>query len=205
MSFGNFWTLFSTRPHEDMFFVWVYSMSASTDANRDNSAAAIHARMAKYERTTSKDIVEIEQLPRWAKTALVMRAVDGLSYNEAAERVGKSGASLERYARSPAADKWLAGLAPFLDDPIAMAKAYLSANALSITLERLAFLEAAVAAGDYREGDKIARDLQDRVGIIAKRAEAGGAINIRLSLGGALLEGPVVEAEWSEDDVVETE
>ena len=177
-------------------------MSASTDPNRDNSAEAIHARMAKYERTTSKDIVEIEQLPRWAKTALVMRAVDGLSYNEAAERVGKSGASLERYARSPAADKWLAGLTPFLDDPIAMAKAYLSANALSITLERLAFLEAAVAAGDYREGDKIARDLQDRVGIIAKRAEAGGAINIRLSLGGALLEGPVVEAEWSEDGEV---
>ena len=179
-------------------------MSDSTSVSRDNSPAGIQARMAKYAENTVAPInkEEISDLPRWVKTALVMQAVDGLSYNEAAERVGKAGSTLASYAKSPAAKKWLASLATFLEDPVAMAKAYLSANALSVTLERLAFLEAAVAAGDYREGDKIARDLQDRMGIIAKKAEAGGAINIRLSLGGALLEGPVVEAEWSEEGAV---
>ena len=176
-------------------------VSASTDANRDNSNEAITMRMAKYEKTSPSTVEEIERLPRWAKTALVMQAVDGLSYNEAAERLGKAGSTLSGYAKSPAAKKWLEGLSTFLNDPVAMAKAYLSANALTITLERMAFLEAAVAAGDYREGDKIARDLQDRIGIIAKKAESGGAINIRLSLGGALLEGPVIEADWSEEGV----
>ena len=176
-------------------------MSASTDANRDNSKAAVLARLEQYPSIRKEDRTEIEQLPRWVKTALVMQAVDGLSYNEAAERLGKAGSTLSAYAKSPAAKKWLSGLSEFLNDPVAMAKAYLSANALTITLERMAFLEAAVAAGDYREGDKIARDLQDRIGIIAKKAESGGAINIRLSLGGALLEGPVIEAEWSEEGV----
>ena len=174
-------------------------LSASTDANRDNSKAAVLARLEQYPSIRKEDRTEIEQLPRWVKTALVMQAVDGLSYNEAAERLGKAGSTLAGYAKSPAAKKWLSGLSTFLNDPVAMAKAYLSANALTITLERMAFLEAAVAAGDYREGDKIARDLQDRIGIIAKKAESGGAINIRLSLGGALLEGPVIEAEWTEE------
>ena len=177
-------------------------MTESTNPNRDNSREALETRLAKYveHMVPAEKKEEVSDLPRWVKTALVMQAVDGLTYKEAAERVGKTGGTLSGYAKSPAAKKWLASLATFLEDPVAMAKAYLSANALSITLERLAFLEAAVAAGDYREGDKIARDLQDRMGIIAKKAEAGGAINIRLSLGGALLEGPVVEAEWSEDD-----
>lgn len=179
-------------------------MTDSTSISRNNSAKAITERMAKYAETTvpPEKKEEVSDLPRWVKTALVMKAVDGMSYKDAAERLGRTGATLANYASSPAAKKWLASLATFLEDPVAMAKAYLSANALSVTLERLAFLEAAVAAGDYREGDKIARDLQDRMGIIAKKAEAGGAINIRLSLGGALLEGPVVEAEWSEDDAV---
>lgn len=177
-------------------------MTDSTNPNRDNSREALETRLAKYAENMipANKKEEISDLPRWVKTALVMKAVDGMSYNEAAERVGRKGGTLSDYAQSPAAKKWLDSLSAFLDDPVALAKAYLSANALSVTLERLAFLEAAVAAGDYREGDKIARDLQDRMGIIAKKAEAGGAINIRLSLGGALLEGPVVEAEWSEDD-----
>ena len=177
-------------------------MTDSTSVSRNNSAEAITERMAKYAENTvpPEKKEEVSDLPRWVKTALVMKAVDGMSYNEAAERLGKTGGTLSNYAKSPAAKKWLASLAAFLEDPVALARAYLSANALSITLERLAFLEAAVAAGDYREGDKIARDLQDRLGLGAKKEGAGGAINIRLSLGGALLEGPVVEAEWSEDD-----
>lgn len=176
-------------------------MTDSTNSKRDNSRAALDTRLAKYAENMVAPCNKenIEDLPRWVKTALVMKAVDGMSYNEAAERVGRKGGTLSDYAKSPAAKKWLESLMVFLDDPISLAKAYIGANALSVTLERFAFLEAAVAAGDYREGDKIARDLQDRMGIVAKKVD-GGAISVKIQLGGGtLLEGPVVEAEWSEE------
>lgn len=143
----------------------------------------------------------VEDLPRWVKTALIMRAVDGCTYKEAAAKVGKSAASLARYAKSNAAQKWLDALEPFLSDPIAMARAYMGANALSITLERFAFLEAAIAAGDYKTGDAIAKDLQDRVGLIQKKSEGSGVVKVQIQLGGVGgLEAPVVDADWSEVD-----
>lgn len=187
--------------------LYVYLMSGSTDnPNAPSRKKSMEKFLAKIESgeissVPAKERQEIHELPRWAKTALVMKAVDGLSYKEAAARVGKKGKTLSDYARSPAAEKWLASLQEMLEDPVAMAKAYMSANALSITLERFAFLEAAVAAGDYKEGDKILRDLQDRVGIMAKKQETGG-INIKLTVGGgmAALEGPVIEAEWEESE-----
>ena len=176
-------------------------MPGSTDKRTPEQTKALVKSLEQYKENVvpAENKEEIHELPRWVKTALVLQAVDGYSYNEAAERVGKSGAQLGKYARSPAAKKWLASLMSFLDDPISLAKAYIGANALSVTLERFAFLEAAVAAGDYREGDKIARDLQDRMGIVAKKVD-GGAISVKIQLGGGtLLEGPVVEAEWSEE------
>ena len=176
-------------------------MTDSTDPKRDNSRAALEMRLAKYAENLVAPIHKenIEDLPRWVKTALVMRAVDGMSYKEAAERVGRKGDTLSQYAKSPAAKKWMESLLVFLDDPIALAKAYLGANALSVTLERFAFLEAAVAAGDYREGDKIARDLQDRIGIGVKKTDTG-AISVKIQLGGGTIDAPIVEAEWSETE-----
>lgn len=146
---------------------------------------------------------KITDLPRWVKTALIMREVDGMTYTEAAKRFNKSPRTLSEYAKSPAAKEWISHLAEFVEDPVAMAKAYMSTNALSVTLDRLVFLQAAIDAGDYREGDKIARDLQDRMGIVAKKAESG-AISVKIQLGaGGTLESPIVEADWvavSDDD-----
>jgi len=138
---------------------------------------------------------KITDLPRWVKTALVMKEVDGLTYKEAAARFNKAAETLGQYAKSPAAREWLSYLADFVNDPVAMAKAYMSTNAFSITLDRIAFLQAAIDAGDYSEGDKIARDLQDRIGIVAKKANEG-AISVKINLGGGLLEAPSVDAEW---------
>ena len=166
----------------------------------ENTALAIQERMKGRIGTPPHQKQEIHELPRWVKTALVARAVDGLTYKEAAAKVGKAASTLESYARSPAASKWLEGLEVFLDDPVAMAKAMLSASALSITLERFSFLEAAVAAGDYKEGDKIARDLQDRMGIVPKRNSEGGAIQVKINLGGGNLEAPMIEADWTRED-----
>jgi hypothetical protein len=138
----------------------------------------------------------VEDLPRWVKTALVLWKVDGNSYKEAAARFNKAGGTLSSYARSPAGRKWLSSLESFIEDPVAMAKAYLSANALSVTLERFIFLQAAIDAGDYATGDKIAKDLQDRMGIVAKKADAG-AVSVKINFGGANFDAPVVEAEWT--------
>ena len=140
---------------------------------------------------------DISELPRWVKTALVLWKVDGNSYNEAAKRFNRTGGTLSEYANSPAGKKWLASLEAFVEDPVAMAKAYLSANALSVTLERFIFLQAAIDAGDYVQGDKIARDLQDRMGVVAKKTDAG-AISVKINLGGVPLEVPMIEAEWEE-------
>lgn len=173
-------------------------MPDSTDPSRDNSKSAVLARLSEYKSVPANKRQEVHDLPRWVKTALIQWAVDGLSYNEAAKRVGKAGSTLSKYAKSPAAKKWLGELEEFLSDPVSMAKAYMSANALSITLERFVFLEAALAAGDYKEGDRIARDLQDRMGIVAKKNDASKGVSLNINLGGAGVEIPTIEAEWED-------
>lgn len=171
-------------------------MSGSTDVSRSNLPEDVKKRLAKYESTPPHQKENVSDLPRWVKTALVLHAVDGLSYNEAAKRFNKAGSTLANYKKSPAADKWLASLVDFIEDPVAMAKAYLSANALSVTLERFIFLQAAIDAGDYATGDKIARDLQDRMGIIAKKSGGDGALSVNIKLASSSVEVPSIEAEW---------
>lgn len=141
---------------------------------------------------------EVAELPQWVKTALVRRAVEDLSWNDAAEECGRKGATLQEYGHSPAAEKWLSGLAEFLDDPMAMAKAILSASVLNITLDRYVLYEKAKAL-DIGLADKIARDLQDRGGLVAPKGDTG-AIVVKVQVAGgahASVEAPIVEAEWS--------
>jgi hypothetical protein len=171
-------------------------MTDSVSLTRDNSPEAFAKRMEKYETIPADKKEHPSQLPRWVKTALVYWALDGLTYKEAAERFNRKPKTLSMYAKSPAAKIWLSSLNEFLEDPVAMAKAVLSANAHSITLERFAFLEAAIDAGDYKEGDKIARDIQDRVGIVAKRQQTEAPLSIVIKLGGGDLSAAAVEAEY---------
>lgn len=170
-------------------------MPESTSLSRSNKNEDIIKRMEKYESIPPAKKEDVSELPRWVKTALILRAVDGLTYKEAAGRFNKAAGTLKEYGRSPAAKAWLESLTGFLEDPVAMAKAYLSANALSVTLERFIFLQAAIDAGDYKEGDKIARDMQDRMGMVAKRSN-DGAISVKINLGGSGIEVPAIDAEW---------
>lgn len=176
-------------------------MPASTDANRDTSKEAVLARLEQYESTPAHQKEKITDLPRWVKTALVMKEVDGLTYKEAAARFKKAASTLANYGKSPAAKEWISHLAEFVDDPLAMAKAYMSANALSVTLDRLAFLQAAIDAGDYATGDKIAKDLQDRMGIVAKQNKHENP-TIILNLASGALEIPAgdYDSEIQEGD-----
>jgi len=144
---------------------------------------------------------EVHEMPHWVKLALIKRQLEGLTYKEAAQAFGKKDEkNLGEYGRSPAAEKWLSQLQPFLEDPIEMAKALLNASAAGVTVDRFVFLELAKASGDYINGDKIAKDLQDRMGIVAKKHDQGGAIQVKIHLGGGSLDAPVIEAEWEEVD-----
>ena len=153
-------------------------------------------RMAKYADNVPQEKENVEDLPRWVKTALVFKALDGMSFKQAAERVSRSPDTLSKYSRSPAAKKWLSSLSEFLDDPVEMAKAYLRANALSVTLERLAFLEMAIAAGDYKAGDAIAKDIQEKIGITAPKAKNDGPAVLNITIGGGSVEVPIIEASY---------
>jgi len=139
----------------------------------------------------------VEDLPRWVKTALVFRALEGSSWKEAAERLGRRPDTLSKYGQSPAAKKWLGDLLEFIDDPIELAKAYMRANALSITLERIAFLEAAISAGDYKAGDAIAKDIQEKLGIVSPKTKMDVAPVLNITIGGAI-EVPTIDATWEE-------
>jgi len=175
-------------------------MPDSTSLTRDNSTEALKKRLAKYAENTipRNKKAEIQDLPRWVKTALVMKAVDGLTYKEAAARMNKKPDTLSGYAKSPAAHKWLESLLEFIDDPVEMAKAYLRGNALSITLDRIVNLEAAIAAGDYKAADSIAKDLQEKLGITAPKAKADVPAVLNITIGGDQVEIPMIEAEWVE-------
>jgi len=146
---------------------------------------------------------DIKDLPRWVKTALVRKEVYGESYNDAAKALGRTGRTLAQYAYSPAGKRWREQLQRWADNPVELAKAYLSANALNITLDRIFFLEAAKAAGDYEAGDKIARDIMDRIqGLERRSAQAKGldltnmTITVNLGAGTATLEPTFAESSY---------
>ena len=160
--------------------------------------AELFARLS-LNKVPPKKKENIEDLPRWVRTALVMKAVDGASYKDAAKRFNRVGDTLSDYAKSPAAKKWLSSdFLGFIDDPIEVAKAYLKGNALSITLDRIAFLEMAIEAGDYKTGDAIAKDIQEKIGITAPKAKNEGPAVLNITIGSGSVEVPIIEGEWVE-------
>lgn len=137
------------------------------------------------------------ELPHWVKIALTRRVVQNLSYKDAAAQVNRNSTSLARYARSPAAKAWLASLEGFVDDPLTLARFVMEEAATEVTMDRFMALEAAKANGDWNLVDRIARDLQDRMGIVAKK-EAAAPIELKITFGGGTsLDVPVVEADWT--------
>lgn len=163
---------------------------------KDLSPEAVKARFAELNLVPAHEKQEIHELPAWVKLALVERSLESLTYDDAAKRFKKTGGTLQNYAQSPAAKKWLEDLQPFLTDPIAMAKAILGSSAANIALNRLVSYHALHEAGQHEDADKIARDLMDRMGIVAKKADANAPLTLKINLQGGSFGGPVIEAEY---------
>jgi len=162
--------------------------------------SSMNERMEKYKDNVvdPQDKKEVEDLPRWVKTALVLKNLDGMSFKTAAERVNRNPSTLSKYSRSPAAHKWLESLLEFIDDPIELAKAYLKGNALSITVDRVVCLDAAIAAGDYKAADAIAKDIQEKLGIVSPKTKTDVAPVLNITIGSGSVEIPAIEAAWEE-------
>ena len=145
-----------------------------------------------------KERERVEDLPRWVKTALTMKAVLGGTWKDAAERCGKKPDTLRQYAKSPAAKEWLGDLEGFLEDPVELAKAFLRGNALSVTVDRVVCLDQAIAAGDYKAADAIAKDIQEKLGIVSPKTKAEGPAVLNITIGSGAVEVPAIEATWEE-------
>lgn len=160
----------------------------------ENAPSKVRQRLAKYKKN---EISEATQLPPWVKVALTYRELYGWTWKDICKTVKRSPVTLQHYRRSPAAKAWVQSVREFRDDPVKLAGAILKSNQVGVMLDRVVFLEAAKEAGDYKEGDKIARDMQDRAGLVRKTDQPTGPAQIVINLpGGASIEDiPMVESE----------
>jgi len=61
----------------------------------------------------------------------------------------------------------------------------------------------AVIAQRYKAGDSIAKDIQEKLGIMAPKQKNEGPAVLNITIGAGSVEIPMIEAEWSE--VIEDE
>lgn len=167
----------------------------------ENTNEKILERLAHLDVVPANEKENVEDLPRWVKTAFIMKDLDGLTYKEIAKRFNRSPKTIKNYASSPAAKEFRSLVQDWADDPINVAEAYLKGNALSVSLDRIAFLEMAIQAGDYKEGDRIARDLQDRIGLTKKASKGDVAPSITIQLP----EGTTAQAIEADYEVLDEE
>ena len=161
------------------------------------------AKLKNLPQKKMRDRTEPSDLPNWAKTALVKRELYGLTWKEAAQEFNRTAGTLKNYGLSPIGKDIRQQVGDFRDNPVEVAKAMLAANALGITLDRLTALEWAKDARDYQQVDKIASDLQDRIGITKKSPKSDTPMSITIQWSGGSFEAPVIEAEAEE--VVESD
>ena len=149
---------------------------------------------------------EISEIPQWAKIALALHHVGGLSQEEAGKRFKKSRSSVQDYNTSPAGKKWKASLLEIAGDPKEVARLILRSSISGVAFQYLAAFESAIEMGDYAEVGRMSRDLLDREDIIgkSKSKQPGSQPTINITLWGS--SEPVVleaEAELLEVEVIE--
>jgi hypothetical protein len=178
-------------------------MTDSADRKpEENTQEAIGKRLDKYKRKEPKEMTEFSQLPTWVRTAITMHDVLGLSWKAAAERCGKSGATLNHYKKSIAVKQWREELAEIVQDPKTLAEMVLNANSLNVTLEYFAAYDKAAQAGDYAAVGKMSQDLLDRQGITKKKETVSAEnLSITLNIGSGSLDVPEVTSDFEVVDV----
>ena len=158
--------------------------------------------IARFKNTTpANEKQEISEIPQWAKIALALHHVGGLTQEESAKRFKKARGTLFSYNASPAGKKWKANLLEIAGDPREVARLILRSSISGVAFQYLAAYEGAIEMGDYAEVGRMSRDLLDREDIIgkSKSKQAGSPPTINITLFGGT--EPVVlehEAEMLE-------
>ena len=174
------------------------------------------AKLNELPTKRKQDRKELSDIPGWARVAIVYKELFDVSMKDTLEllRIDRAVSTFSQYRKSPAGKKLRKQIERFKEDPVAMAETLLRSSAMQITVDRLLFLEAAKASGNYKEADRIARDLQDRVPELAKKtggaqaAQSGMVIQVQFSGSEKNLEpirvtsshSPVEEAEYEIED-----
>ena len=153
--------------------------------------------------TSSSDVTNIANLPRWVKTAIVRRELMGLTWKEAAEPHGRAAQTAANWGASPAGKKWRASIHSIQDDPIQMAGLVLRGTTLEAALDYLAAIDAAKANQDYKEVRLATKDLLATHDLIKpqgtqRSGNVGGVIiNVTLPPGVQALEAPEITSDYS--------
>lgn len=149
---------------------------------------------------TPAEKTEFKELPVWVRAAVSMHELYGITWKEAAKRVGKSHETLREYRKdSPAVKAWVGELQEMTEDPKVMGEMMLKASGLGVVLEYLAAFEKAIEVNDHQQVGVMARDILDRIGIQKKapKNELPTTINIVYSgRDGEAFEPIAVEAEY---------
>ena len=182
----------------------------SEEKRKEESDKFFKTRQEKFGGKGGSALARVKQepweLPGWVKTAFVFVDIGSKTYAEAAKEFGKSGQTLNSYAKSPAAKKWRASVAEVGNDPEVLAKGVLQAAVADAAAYLLWALEAAKRVGDYKEVRMLSGEILDRLQVLQKTKEIvpqrPPVIHLHVGDGGKIakleVESEIVEGEVDE-------
>lgn len=183
-------------------------MAESLDRKpEDNAPVEVRKRLDKYGSKPMEERTSPSDVPRWVKMAFTKIEVLGHTYKEAAKEFGRTGRTLEKYARAPIIREWRDQLREFANDPVAMGTAVIRGSVLEAALDQIWAIETAKASNDYKEVRLGTKDILATHNVIkpaSSSARADGKLTISVNLGGALasLEPPQATAEVEYSEVI---
>lgn len=151
---------------------------------------------------------ERERLTPSLALGIIIHDLYGLTWKEVAERIrdGRGYDNFRRSARSPAGKRLREQIQELADHPKELAKLYMQAQSMDVTVDFLAALQWAKDARDYRAVHSMTKDLLQFAGLRTdekKESVSQQAIHIHLDAGS--LDTPAVQTSYEvvEADVVD--
>lgn len=180
--------------------------AAKTPAEQDKRGFLEKVAAGEFLARDYNDYTHPSQIPRWAKIAIARKELLGATWNESVEGLDRAGQSAMRYGNCPAGKILREQMREFVDDPVQLAQFVLRSNVHEIAIDYMGVIEAAKAAGDYKEVRLAAKDILKTYDVIkdqTRNADALGApMIIHIDLGSAHFEVPEVKTTHKVIEIV---
>lgn len=174
------------------------------------SKASLAAHLATLPQRHPSTRTKVSDLPRWVKLVIARKDIYGITWAEALDEtaVNRAHSTLAKWIVTPAARTFRSEISNIIDDPIKMGALIIRSDIANAALDYLGAIEAAKAAGDYREVRMGLKDLLKTHNLIKDSdvRTAGGSMTINVTLsGGAALEPAVITSDYTilDADIVE--